>query len=85
MSGYARLGDDCRIRQNVTIGIRAEGETVAPVLGDGVDLGAGAVLLGGITVGDGAVVGANAVVLSDVPAGALAVGVPARIIERRAS
>ncbi len=45
------------------------------------DVGAGAVILGGITVGDGAAIGANAVVVKDVPPGALAVGVPARIIE----
>ncbi len=85
VSGFAAIGDDCRLRQNVTIGIRAEGDLRAPVLGNGVDLGAGAVLLGGITVGDGAIIGANAVVLTDVPAGALAVGVPATIKVRPAS
>jgi serine O-acetyltransferase len=82
ISGYCELGDDCRIRQNVTMGIRAAGETGAPKLGRGVDVGAGAVLLGPITVGDGAIIGANAVVLQDVPAGALAVGIPARIVHR---
>ena len=46
------------------------------------DIGAGAKLLGPITVGDGASIGANAVVLRDVPAGAVAVGIPARILER---
>ena len=85
VSGYATIGDECRLRQNVTIGIRAAGETLAPVLGRGVDLGAGAVLLGPITIGDAAVVGANAVVLIDVPAGALAVGVPATIRRRGTS
>lgn len=84
ISGYAEIGDECRLRQNVTLGIRAAGEDRAPVLGRGVDIGAGAVLLGPITVGDGAVIGANAVVLIDVPDGALAVGVPATI-RRRAS
>jgi serine O-acetyltransferase len=83
ISGYCELGDECRIRQNVTMGIRAAGETGAPRLGRGVDVGAGAVLLGPIVVGDGAIIGANAVVLRDVPAGALAVGVPAKIIERQ--
>ena len=56
----------------------------APVLGNSVDIGAGAVILGRVMLGDGAVIGANAVVLCDVPAGALAVGVPARIVLRSA-
>jgi len=83
ISGHARIGDECRLRQNVTIGIRTldDGDG-APTLGTGVDVGAGAVLLGRITIGDRAQIGANAVVLCDVPAGALAVGVPARIIIR---
>ena len=83
ISGYCRIGDDCRIRQNVTMGIRSAADPHgAPTLGDRVDIGAGAVLLGPITIGDDAIIGANAVVLSDVPAGALAVGVPARIVSR---
>jgi serine O-acetyltransferase len=83
ISGYARIGDECRIRHNVTIGIRSlHDPTGAPVLGVGVELGAGAVLLGRITIGDGATVGANAVVVDDVPPGAVAVGVPARIVNR---
>ena len=86
INGYCEIGDDCVIRQNVTMGIRSVQEkTGAPILGKGVDVGAGAVLLGAITIGDGAQIGANAVVLSDVPAGAVAVGVPARIVVRSAS
>lgn len=85
ISGFVDIGDDCRIRHNVTMGIRSEADAadgLAPVLGNGVDVGAGAVIIGPITVGDGAVIGANAVVTTDVPPGAVAVGVPARIIER---
>lgn len=83
VSGHARIGDDCRLRQNVTIGIRTlDDPDGAPTIGNGVDIGAGAVLLGRITIGDGAQIGANAVVLTDVPPGSLAVGVPARIIRR---
>ncbi|MEM6392451.1 MAG: serine O-acetyltransferase [Planctomycetota bacterium] len=79
--GNAVIGDDCVIRQGVTLGIRHESEPdQAPVLGHGVSVGAGAVILGGITLGDGSSVGANAVVLKDVPAGATAVGIPAKII-----
>ena len=53
------------------------------VIGDDVDIGAGAKILGPVHIGDGAVIGANAVVLCDVPAGTLAVGIPARIKVRR--
>jgi serine O-acetyltransferase len=83
--GCTVIGDGCTIRQNCTFGIRDKSDLdAAPVLGVGVDVGAGAVILGRVHLGDGAVVGANAVVLTDIPAGALAVGVPARIVERRA-
>lgn len=84
----AEIGNDCILLQGVTLGVRYIGQPepagvrVHPRLGNGVRVGAGAVLLGSITVGDGVRVGANTVVLEDVPAGATAVGVPARIIER---
>ena len=71
----AKIGPNCLIFQQVTIGTR--GDAGVPVLGGHVDIGAGARLLGGIRVGDHAVIGANAVVLCDVPARGLAVGVPA--------
>lgn len=77
----AVIGDECLIRQNVTIGIRGEGgqaDNRAPRLGRGVRIGAGAVLVGGIDVGDGAVIGPNAVVVSSVAAGARIVAPLAR-------
>ncbi|QQV78067.1 serine acetyltransferase [Sphingomonas aliaeris] len=81
--GDTVIGDDCIIRQNCTLGIRRlDALNDAPVLGRGVQLGAGSVVLGKITLGDGAIVGANAVVLVDVPARALAIGVPATITMR---
>jgi serine acetyltransferase len=81
--GLARIGDDCVIRQGVTIGNRRkEFPFDAPELGARVDIGAGAKLLGKISIGDDARIGANAVVLSDVPAGATAVGIPARVLTR---
>ena len=73
----AEVGPNCLIFQQVTLG---EVGGVAPRLGGHVDVGAGAKVLGGIVVGDDALIGANAVVLQDVPAGATAVGVPARIL-----
>jgi serine O-acetyltransferase len=73
-----RLGANCWVNQQVTIGFDNPDER--PVLGDGVSVHAGAKVLGDITIGDGARIGANAVVLTDVPAGCTAVGVPARIL-----
>jgi serine O-acetyltransferase len=82
--GEAILGDDCIIRQGVTIGNRYMDKPMeAPVIGNRVNIGAGAKILGAVSIGDDAEVGANAVVLKDVPAGAAAVGVPARIILRK--
>jgi serine O-acetyltransferase len=84
--GASVIGDECVIRQNCTLGVRrTDQRSKAPVLGRGVDLGAGAVLLGDITVGDFAIIGANAVVLCDVPAGAIAVGVPAVVKPQKAN
>jgi serine O-acetyltransferase len=77
-----KVGANCWINQQVTIGFDAP--DARPVLGDGVSVHAGAKILGNVTVGDGARIGANAVVLTDVPAGATAVGVPARIVPPKA-
>jgi serine O-acetyltransferase len=82
VSGYAKFGDNCRIRNGVTIGLRRIEEKFAPMIGNNVDIGAGAKLLGPITIGDNVIIGANAVVLCDVPANSIAVGVPATIKPR---
>ncbi len=77
------IGDDVTIRQNTTFGVKSKADLNGkPMIGNNVDIGVGAVLLGHIRIGDGAVIGANSVVLKDVPSGAIAVGAPARIIER---
>lgn len=78
----AEIGDDCTIYQGVTLGgtTLAEGRKRHPTLERGVIVGAGAQLLGNFTVGENAKVGSNAVVVREVPAGATAVGNPARII-----
>jgi serine O-acetyltransferase len=75
------LGANCTLRQGVTIGNKVEGGP-SPILEDDVELGAYAQVLGGVRVGRGAKVGAMSVVLKDVPPGAIAVGVPARIVNR---
>jgi serine O-acetyltransferase len=79
----AEIGDGCTIYQGVTLGGTSlyKGAKRHPTLGKDVVIGAGAKVLGGFTVGDGARVGSNAVVTKPVPAGATAVGNPARIIQ----
>ena len=73
----ARIGPNCLLFQQVTIGM---GNGGVPWLEGHVDVGAGAKILGGVTIGKHAKIGANAVVMCDVPEGATAVGIPARII-----
>jgi serine O-acetyltransferase len=85
VSGYARFGNDCRIRNGVVVGLARVDDPVAPVIGNNVDIGAGAKLLGRITVGDNVVIGANAVVVRDVPPNSVAVGVPAVVRARSAA
>ena len=75
------IGANCTLRQGVTIGNRIENGPV-PVIGDDVEFGAYAQVLGGVRIGDGCRIGAMSVVLTDVPDGATAVGAPARIIPR---
>ena len=82
----AEIGDECTIYQGVTLGGTSLGKGTKrhPTLGRGVIVSAGAKVLGGFTVGDGARVGSNAVLLQAVPAGATAVGIPARIVVKSA-
>ena len=82
----AEIGDDCTIYQGVTLGgtTLGRGTKRHPTLGRGVIVSAGANVLGGFTVGDGARVGSNAVLMQAVPAGATAVGIPARIVQKSA-
>jgi serine O-acetyltransferase len=82
VSGDATLGDDVVLRNGVTIGLRYTGQRGSPTIGNRVDIGTGAKLLGPIVVGDDVAIGANAVVLCDVPANHVAVGIPARIRAR---
>ncbi|NRF67645.1 serine O-acetyltransferase [Aquincola sp. S2] len=82
----AEVGDECTIYQGVTLGGTSltKGAKRHPTLGRGVIVSAGAKVLGGFTVGDGARIGSNAVLLQPVPAGATAVGIPARIVQKSA-
>lgn len=83
VSGYAKFGDDCRIRTGVVVGLARVDDPCAPVIGNHVDIGTGAKLLGRIRIGNNVLIGANAVVVTDVPDDSIAVGVPAAIRPRR--
>jgi serine O-acetyltransferase len=78
------MGDDCVIRQNVTIG-GALSHHRGAIFGNRVDVAAGAIILGRVRIGDDARIGPNAVVTMNVPAGATAFAAPARIINVRAT
>lgn len=82
VSGDTIIGDDVVLRNGVTIGLRRRGVRGSPVIGNRVDIGTGAKILGAIRIGDDVAIGANAVVLADVPNGCIAVGIPARIRQR---
>lgn len=75
-----RIGAHCTLRQGVTLGNRGPDDAAAPCIGDDVEFGAYAQVLGPVHVGSGARVGALSVVLHDVPPGCTAVGSPARVV-----
>lgn len=80
--GKAVMGSEATLHHGVTIGNRVSGGA-APRIGDRVMLGVGCVVIGDITLGHDVEVGANAVVLESLPDGAVAVGIPARIVRQK--
>jgi serine O-acetyltransferase len=80
----AKLGSNCTVMQNVTIGVKSllQAPPQYPTLGDKATLCAGAIVLGNVAIGDEATIGAGAVVITDVPRDATVCGVPARILRR---
>jgi len=80
----AEIGDDVLMYQGVVLGgTSLKKKKRHPTIGNNVVIGAGAILLGPIKIGDGAKIGAGSVVIKDVPEGTTAVGVPARVVEKR--
>ncbi|MDW8261939.1 MAG: hypothetical protein RMJ35_05385, partial [Phycisphaerales bacterium] len=81
--GAREIGNDVHIRQNTTMGVARRGDSplLKPIIEDRVDIGAGAVIAGGIRIGHDSVIGANAVVLKDVPPYSVVVGVPAKVVK----
>jgi serine O-acetyltransferase len=80
------IGDDVHLRHNTTFGVARRGENLdIPVIGDRVDIGCGACVLGDARVGHDSLIGANAVVTRDVPAWSVVVGVPGIVVKSRLS
>jgi serine O-acetyltransferase len=80
INGCVRGGEHVYLEHQVTIGAERR---MSPVLGDRVFIGAGAKIVGPVTIGDDCRIGANAVVLCDIPSGATAVGIPAKVVRQR--
>lgn len=76
----AVIGQNARIQANVVIG--GKGQSGVPTIGNNVQIGANAVIVGGVEIGDNAIVGAGAVVLKDVPAACVACGVSATVVKK---
>lgn len=75
----AKIGRNCTINQQVTIGQNEKGH---PVIGDNVFIGAGARIIGAVTIGDNVKIGANAVVVKDIPRNSTVVGVPGVVVRK---
>jgi len=80
ISGYAQFGDNCRIRNGVVVGLAKANDPCAPIIGNNVDIGAGAKVLGRIKIGNNVTIGANAVVVKNVENGMVVAGIPAKVI-----
>lgn len=86
INSKAKIGSNCNILHNVTIGNNREGRRIgAPVIGNNVFIGAGAVVIGNVNIGDDALIAPNAFVNIDVPNGCIALGNPCKIIEKQDS
>ncbi|WP_053375561.1 serine O-acetyltransferase [Paenibacillus sp. FJAT-27812] len=86
ISSKAKIGDNCVIMQGVTIGASNRGKSKGvPTIGNNVYMGAGAKIIGAITIGDHAAIGANAVVTRDVPNNGVVSGIPAEVVSMQGS
>jgi len=83
VSGFARFGDNCIIRNGVTVGLKRVDEPCAPQIGNNVNIGTGAKVLGKITIGNNVDIGANSVVMIDVPNDHIAAGIPAKVFPKK--
>jgi serine O-acetyltransferase len=80
--GPIRMGSDCNVAQQVTIGRRADNATGVPIIGNRVWIGAGSIVFGGIRIGDGVSIGPLTVVARSLPAKVLVMGNPMRLLHK---
>jgi serine O-acetyltransferase len=86
VSSQARIGKNCNINHDVTIGVTYGGKTPGvPVIGDNVYLGPGSKIIGGIILGNHCAVGVNSVVTKSMPDGAVVVGIPGEVASKKGS
>jgi serine O-acetyltransferase len=86
ISPMVKIGKNCNISQNVTIGYNSRGSNKGyPVIKENVYIGPGAIVIGDITIGNNVAIGANAVVTHDVPDNSVVVGIPAKVISMKGS
>ena len=78
--GASEIGDDVIIQHAVTMGLSRRNDTELPKIGNRVEIGPGACIVGGIRVGDGSYIGANTVVSRDVPENSVVLGIPMRFV-----
>jgi serine O-acetyltransferase len=81
MLGARQIGDDVVIRHSVTMGLRQRGAAAFPTIGDRVEIGPGACIVGGVTIGHDAYIGANTVIAYNVRPGAALIGIPPKPLE----
>lgn len=77
---HAKIGENCVINQNVTIGNRKGYKSGVPTIGNNVHIFSHAVILGNIKIGDNTIIGAHSLVLTDIPRNSVAYGIPAKVI-----
>ena len=76
------LGDDCKIYQNVTIGLRRDSDDKYPRIGNNVTIYANSIIIGGIEIGENSIIGASSVITQDIPPNSIVAGSPGKVVKK---